>query len=119
MTWPDCSPPSVAPEPLHLLEHVLVADRRAHHPDALALQRLLEPEVRHHGRDHHIAGRRPAVAQCLRGGEQHRVAVLDRAAAGDEDGAVGVAVEGRAEIRPLRDHFAPEAARGAARRSPG
>ena len=48
--------------PQHLFEHILVADRRANHFDSEPAERLLQPEIRHHGGHHHIA-RQMAVSQ--------------------------------------------------------
>ena len=85
-------------EPHHLLEHVLVADgvRTMRMPSRF--ERLLQAEVGHHGGDHGIAGQVPGGFQGACGGQQHGIAIHHLAAGRDEDGAVGIAVEGHAEI---------------------
>ena len=102
ITWPDCSPPRDRAQPLHLLEHVLVAHgvRTMRMPSrssafsrprfAITVETTMSPL------------RWPAGFQRAARGEQHGVAIHDLAASRDENGAVGVAVEGHAEIRAVR-----------------
>jgi 3-oxoacyl-[acyl-carrier-protein] synthase II len=101
------------------LQHVLVAHRRAHHADAVALEGLLQAEVGHHGGYHRVSRKMSRGLQGARRGQQHGVAIHDLAAGGDEDGAVGIAVEGHAEIARRAPAPRPASARRAARRSPG
>ena len=56
--WPDCSPPRIAPGLQHLLQHVLVADVGAQHPDARIAQCDLQTHVRHRSRHDRRTGQR-------------------------------------------------------------
>src|ERR1035437_5461317 len=88
----------------HFLQYVLIAHRRAQHADALDLERLLQAEVGHHGGYHGISRQAPRRLERAAGGEQHSVPVDHFAAGRNEDGAVGIAVEGRAERRAMGQH---------------
>ena len=105
--------------PDHFLQHVLVADRRAQHADAIASQRLLEAQIGHDGGDHHIAGRWPAALSA-------RAAISKTASpstilplADDKDSAVRIAVECDTQIRPALDHRLTQRSRHGVRRNPG
>ena len=88
----------------HLLHHVLVADRGAHQVDAERLQRQLEPDVAHDGRDDRVAAKPPLALQLMAAHQQDRIAVDDLAAMIDEDRAIAVAVEGNAHRAAARHH---------------
>ena len=101
--WPDCSPPSTAPERLHLLEHVAVADLGLDDGDAALAHGDLEAEVAHH------RGRRPCrAAACprscqVRGADRHDLVAVDLVAGlVDREHAVGVAVVRDAEVERRR-----------------
>ena len=115
--WPDCSPPSAASCFLHLFEHVAIADRRAQHANAAALERGLQAHVRHGGGDDHVAGQHAASLQIARGHQQNGVAVDDVAVCAGQHAAVGIAVEGEAEVGSARFHLSRAQTRDAARRS--
>ena len=88
----------------HLLHHVLVADGGAHQIDAARLQRQLETDIAHDGRDDRSALQTPFALQLVRAHQQHRVAIHDLAAVIDEDGAIAVAVERDAHLEaPIDD----------------
>ena len=88
----------------HLLHHVLVADRRADQLDAERLERELEADVAHHGRDDRVTAQPPFPLQLAAAHQQHRIAVDDVAAVIDENRAVAVAVEGDAHGAAARHH---------------
>ena len=115
--WPDCSPPSDRAALQHLLHHVLVADRRAHQIDAERLQRQLEADVAHHGRDDRVALQPALALQLAAAHQQHGVAVDDPAALVDEDRAIAVAVERHAHRAAARHDGLAPAARDASIRS--
>ena len=50
----------------HLLEHVAVTDRRAHHADALPFEEAFQPEIGHHGGDDAGLGETAVVLPALR-----------------------------------------------------
>src|SRR5882757_223558 len=82
----------------HLLEHVAVADRRAHHADALAFEEAFEPEIGHHGGDDTGLGETAVFLPALRDHSQKLVAVDHMAALVDQDDAIGIAIERDADI---------------------
>ena len=47
---------------LHLLEHVAVPDLGLDRPDSSVPERLVEPEIRHHGGHDHTPESRPLLA---------------------------------------------------------
>ena len=65
----------------HGLDHVAVADLRAHQAEPQALERPLEAEVAHHRRHDLAAGERVARHQVVRAQREHHVAVEDLAPA--------------------------------------
>src|SRR5579883_3074766 len=87
----------------HFLEDVLIADGGADHADAVAGEGLFEAEIGHDGGDDGVLGKAAGGAEGAGGKEQGAVAIDDLAAAGDEDGAIGIAVEGDAELGVVLD----------------
>ena len=84
----------------HRLDDIAVADRRAHERAADRLEGALETEVAHDRRDHRRL-REGLLLVHRPGAEPHqRVAVEDLAPLVDHDHAVGVAVEGDADVGP-------------------
>ena len=87
-------------------QHVAVPHVRLTHPDAVRLHGQAEPEVGHDRHHDRVAGQ-VAPAGEVEGEEgQEDVAVHHRSAVIDRDDAVGVAVEGQAEVGPPLDHGA-------------
>ena len=82
----------------HLFEHVLVAHLRAQHADAAALECGFESHVRHSGGDHGVVVQQHVRLHVAGRHEQHAVTVHNLARGVGEHGAVGIAVEGDAEI---------------------
>ena len=82
----------------HLLEHVAVADGSAQHADAGALERGFKAHVGHGGGDDEIAGEQAAGFEVAGGDEQDGVAVDDVVAGAGQHAAVGIAVEGEADV---------------------
>ncbi len=70
-----------------------------------ALERRFQAHVRHGGGDHQIAGEQSARLQVARGHQQDRVAVDHVVLGAGQHAAVGVAVEGEAQLRSARFHF--------------
>src|ERR671921_607622 len=87
------------PALLHLLHHVLVADRCAHELDAALAECELEADVAHDRRDDRIARQVAGLAEMIRRDQQHRIAVDDLTMAIDEQRAIAVTVERDAETR--------------------
>ena len=92
----------------HLLEHIAVADRRAHEFDAQAVEETLEPEIRHHGGDDARLGKPAVFLPALRDHREQLVAVDQMAALVDQDDAVGVAVERDADVGAHFAHLAAQ-----------
>ena len=88
---------------LHFLEHVFVADRRPHHLNAVRSEGLLESKVRHHRRDHALH------FHCHARHQHDGIAVDNLSGTGDEQRAVGIAVEGNAQVGLLGQHTLPQA----------
>ena len=85
-------------QPHHLFQHVLIANRSAHHADTAALQRFLQSQVGHDGRYQRVLRQ---VSRGFHGASQHQqhcVSIHHLAAPGHENGSVGVAVEGHSEM---------------------
>src|SRR6516162_3846598 len=82
----------------HMLEHIAVADRGARERKADAVEIALEAEVRHHGGDDAGLGEVAIVLEARRDDGQELVAVDDAAALICDDDAIGVAVEGDADV---------------------
>ena len=102
MTWPLFSPPRPAPDDLHALEDVLVADRRS---DDLAAGRLdggLEAAVGQDRHDEGPAGQHAALEAIEGEDPEDLVAVDDPTAGVDGDEAVGVTVEGEPDVGAAR-----------------
>ena len=82
----------------HVLEHVAVADRRAHERNAQIAEIALEAEIGHHGRDDAGLGETAVGLPAFGDHRQQLVAVDDAPALVDDEHAVGVAVERDADI---------------------
>jgi hypothetical protein len=82
----------------HFLEDIFVADRGTLEMDALFAEGDLEAEIGHDGGDDAIAGEAALGAEAEGGEIEHGIAVDEAAGGGLEDGAVGIAVEGDAEV---------------------
>ena len=103
MTWPLCSPPRLAPAPLHLLEHVAVAHRRAHQRDAQLAERDLEAR---RCSSRWPPRRRPSARPCACRWRAARKSTWSpsttRPVGVGQDAAIAVAVEGQAEVGAAR-----------------
>jgi hypothetical protein len=86
----------------HLLEDVAVADGGAQHADAAALEGRFKTHVGHGGGDDQVAGEQAAGFEVAGGHQQNGVAVEDVVVRAGQHAAVGVAVEGEAEVRAAR-----------------
>ena len=94
----------------HALEHIAVADRRAHQLQANAAEIALEAEIGHHGGDDAgLAETAVFLPACGDDGEQ-LVAVDDLAVLVDDHHAVGVAIERDADIGAHLAHLAGDGA---------
>ena len=82
----------------HVFQDVAVSHLGGHHVDARLAHRVVEPEVRHHGRDDGVARQAPGVAERNRVGRQDLIAVYDGAVGVGEQRTVGVAVVGDAGV---------------------
>lgn len=87
----------------HFFEHVTVADRSAGKRDAFASQNSLEAEIGHGSGDDAISLELILGFEMTRGGKENAVAVDDCSGFADEEGAVGIAVKGDAELGAFRD----------------
>ena len=85
----------------HLLQNVTVADGGAHQLDPVVLQRALETDVAHDGRDDRVAAQLAALVQIASQREHHVIAAHHHTGLVDEKRPVGVAVEGHADDPPL------------------
>ena len=94
--------------PLHLLVHVAVADLRLDDPDAGRGERFVEPEVRHHGRHHHVAREPLRAREVTRGDRERVVAVADLPGVVDRDEPIAVAVEREADRGAAGAHLVLE-----------
>ncbi len=103
MMWPDCSPPSARARAQKLFEHVLVAHVRPQKLYPARAQRQLKPDVAHHRGDDAVALQLAALLHALGQRPERGVAVHELPAPVHEERAVGVAVEGDAEVRALLD----------------
>src|SRR6476619_8040524 len=92
----------------HLLDHIAVADRRAHHADALPFEETLEAQIRHHGGDDAGLGETAVFLPALRDHREQLVAIDHMAALVDQDHAIGIAVEGDAYIGAHLPYLAAE-----------
>ena len=75
--WPDCSPPSDRPRLSISSITYLSPTAHAHQLDAERLQRELEADVAHHGRDDRVALQPAFALQLPAAHQQHGVAVDD------------------------------------------
>ncbi len=67
-----------------------------------------ETEVRHHGGDYGVAWEVSGSFEATSDNQQHSVAVDDAAGGGDQNGAVGISIEGHARIGFLAQHALAE-----------
>ncbi len=81
----------------HFFENIAVADVGARERNIFAGEDTLETQIRHGRGDDAIAGKLALRLQITRDSEQHTVAVDDGTVRGDEEGAVGIAIEGHSE----------------------
>ena len=82
----------------HALEHVAVADRRAHEAELALVEIALEAEVGHHRGDD-AAADQPAVLRPAIGDGRHELVAVDHLAVlADQHDAVGVAIERDADV---------------------
>ncbi len=93
----------------HLLQHVFIAHRSTNHADAFALQRLFQAEVGHNGGYYRAAVQMSGSLERPSAGQKHSVTVHNLSAPGDENGAIGVAIERHAEIGAVGQHGFPQA----------
>jgi len=84
---------------LHLFEDVTVAHRGPQHPDAGAAQSRLKAHVGHGSGHHQIAGQQAARLQIAGGDQQDGVAIDHVVAGAGQHAAVGIAIEGEADLR--------------------
>ena len=91
----------------HLFENIAVADLRAHELDALAFEKALQSEIRHHGGDDTRLGEAAVFLPALRDHREQLVAIDQVSALIDKNDAVGVAIERDADVGA---HFANLAA---------
>src|ERR1035438_4440992 len=82
----------------HFFKDVAIADVGAGKGDAFLSKNALQSEVGHGGGDDAIAGELTGHFKVTGGGEKRAVAVDDAARVGDEEGAIGIAEIGRAEL---------------------
>ena len=92
----------------HLVDHVLVADRRASQQDSLLLQGRVKAQVGHHCRHHEIFVQQVAPLEGDRSREENVVAIEAVAPLVDEEAPIRVSVQGRAEVSSAGDHFLGE-----------
>ena len=90
---------------LHALENIFVADGSTQHADAIAAERCLEAHVGHGGCDDGSVAEEIALLHIASGQQHYGVAIDDLAVGVGEHGAVGVAVEGHAEVGSERFGF--------------
>ncbi len=90
---------------LHFFEDVFVADGGAEHADAVAREEILEAHVGHGGGDNRVVSEAAFLLKGKRGEQEDAVAVDDAAFGGGEEDAVGVAVEGDAEVGVANHDF--------------
>jgi len=88
----------------HFFEDVAIADGSAGESDAFAGEDALETEIGHGSGDDAIAFEFVLGFEMTRDGQENAVAVDDFPGFADEEGAVGVAVEGHTKAGALRDH---------------
>ena len=102
---PDCSPPRAKPVGLSRAARTWRSPTGvSSHDDAPLRHGQAEPEVGHHGHHHGVAGQLAALGQVQ--GEQGEQLVPVDQGAGVLHGqqAVGVTVEGQAQVGPVLDH---------------
>lgn len=87
----------------HFFEDVAVAHVGAGERDIFAGEDALEAEVGHGSGDDAIALELALGFEEARDGEEHAIPIDDFTGGGDEEGAVGVAIEGHTELGFFRD----------------
>ncbi len=96
----------VEPVPQHLINHVLVAHRRADHLAAAFADERVQPRVAHHRGDDRFLRQAPLRQHVPRGDRHDVVAVNHRAGFVAQQHAVGVAVVRDADVRLVLAHLA-------------
>src|SRR5712692_453123 len=89
--------------PKHLFENVAVADIGASRRDAFASEGALESQIGHGSSNDTVAGKFVLRFQVARSRQQNAVAIHDLAGRADEEGTVGVTIEGDAHRGTLGD----------------
>jgi len=93
----------------HFFEDVAIADGGASESDAFAGENALEAEIGHGGGNDAIAFEFVLGFEVTGHGEENAIAVDDFAGFADKEGAVGIAIEGHAELSALGEHAFLEA----------
>ena len=88
----------------HFFEDIAVADGGAGEGDAFAGEDALEAEIGHGSGDDAIAFEFVLGFEVARDGQKNAIAVDDLAGFADEEGTVGIAIEGYAELGALGEH---------------
>lgn len=87
----------------HFFKNVAVADGGAGKRDAFASQNAFEAEIRHGGGDDAITLELVLGFEVTSDGEENAVTIDDFPRFTDEEGAIGIAVKGDAELGAFRD----------------
>ncbi len=87
----------------HFFENVAVADGGASERNAFAGQRAFEAEIGHGSGDHAIPFELVLRFEVTRDGKENAIAVDDFAGFANEEGSVGIAIEGDTELGALGD----------------
>ncbi len=88
----------------HFFEDVAISNGSAGEGDAFACEDTLEAEIGHGRGDDTIALELVLRFEVARDGEKNAIPVNDFARFADEEGAVGISIEGHAELGALGDH---------------
>ena len=88
----------------HFFEDIAIADGSASERDAFAGEDAFEAEIGHGRGDDAVAFELVLGFEVARDGEKNAIAVDDFAGFADEEGAVGIAIEGHAELSALGEH---------------
>src|SRR5262249_7185317 len=92
-------------QPDHLFQHVLIAHRSTNHLDTAVGECALQPKIRHHGGHYDISGQPAFRFQRTPGSKQYAIAIDYVAGGGDEDGAIGIAIESDTEGGAAGNHL--------------
>src|SRR5215469_6011505 len=82
----------------HFFQNILVADAGAEHADARVPQSDFQPHIRHGGGNHGVVAQRVAGLHLARGQQQDPVPVDHPPLTIAEQGPVGIAIEGDAQV---------------------